>query len=52
MLPILQALYFIPAIRDMVLAHKPEPDAEFCLVCELHFLFRMLVTAHGAPCQV
>lgn len=49
---LLQALYFIPALRDMVLSHKPEPDSEFCLTCELHFLFRMLLTGQGTPCQV
>jgi PAB-dependent poly(A)-specific ribonuclease subunit 2 len=48
---LLQALYFIPSFREMVLAHKPEPDHEFCLVCEIHFLFRMLALAHGIPCQ-
>ena len=47
-----QALYFIPAFRELVLAHKPEPDIEFCLTCELHFLFRMLATGQGTPCQV
>lgn len=46
-----QTLYFTPAIRDLILAHKPEPDVEFCLTCELHFLFRMLATSVGTPCQ-
>ena len=48
---LLQALYFIPSFRETVLSHKPEPDHEFCLVCEIHFLFRMLSSAHGIPCQ-
>ncbi|KAG1670195.1 hypothetical protein FOA52_014971 [Chlamydomonas sp. UWO 241] len=48
---LLQMLYFTPPIRDLILAHKPEPDLEFCLTCELHFLFRMLATAVGTPCQ-
>eukprot|EP00198_Chlamydomonas_reinhardtii_P002059 XP_001691395.1 PAN2-like protein [Chlamydomonas reinhardtii] len=33
-----QALYFLPEFRGLVLAHVPEPDAEFCLTCELGFL--------------
>ena len=48
----LQVLYFTPPLREALLQHKPEPDAEFCLTCELSFLFRMMITAHGTPCQV
>ncbi|GIL89851.1 hypothetical protein Vretifemale_17592 [Volvox reticuliferus] len=48
---LLQALYFIPEFRSLVLSHVPEPDAEFCLSCELSFLFSMLQHAVGLPCQ-
>ncbi|GAX75051.1 hypothetical protein CEUSTIGMA_g2495.t1 [Chlamydomonas eustigma] len=48
---LLQALYFIPQFRSLMLAHKPEPDIEFCLTCEMHFLFCMLKTGQGTPCQ-
>lgn len=48
-----QVLYFIPPLRAALLAgHLPEPDLEFCMACEMALLFRMLVTSHGAPCQV
>lgn len=46
-----QALYFIPSFRAAVLSHTPEPDAEFCLACELLFLFRMMLTSEGTPCR-
>eukprot|EP00798_Chlamydomonas_sp_ICE-L_P004951 gene4951-34729_t len=48
---LLQVLYFTPVFRDAVLSHVPEPDSEFCLTCELSFLFRMLMASHGRPCQ-
>ena len=34
-----------------MLGHKPEPETEFCLTCEMSFLFRMLHDAKGAVCQ-
>ncbi|KAF8066299.1 Pan2 [Scenedesmus sp. PABB004] len=49
---LLQVLYFTPSFRAAVLAHVPEPGSEFCLACELLFLFKMLLTpAGGLPCQ-
>lgn len=45
-------LYFTPAFRAAVLRHVPEPGAEFCLACELLFLFRLMLSAGGTPCQV
>jgi hypothetical protein len=52
LLLLLQVLYFIPAFREAVLQHVPEPQLEFCLTCELLFLFKMLLSAVGGqPCQ-
>jgi hypothetical protein len=49
---LLQVLYFTPTFREAILQHKPEPSAEFCLSCELLFLFKMLLSAAGGlPCQ-
>ncbi|XP_023944660.2 PAN2-PAN3 deadenylation complex catalytic subunit PAN2 [Bicyclus anynana] len=45
----LQVLYHIPAVKATLLAHTCAK--EFCLSCELGFLFRMLDTSGGAPCQ-
>ena len=38
--------------REAMMKHVAEPDKEFCLSCELGFLFRMLFAAKGAACQV
>lgn len=48
-LSVMQALYFIPLIREGCLAHSC--DLEHCLACELNFLFRMLDDSHGLNCQ-
>ena len=37
--------------REAMLTHVAEPHKEFCLSCELGFLFRMLFAAKGAACQ-
>jgi hypothetical protein len=41
----------VPAFRRAVLQHKPEPESEFCLLCELLFLYRMLMHSNGTPCR-
>ena len=38
--------------REAMLRHAVEADKEFCLSCELGFLFRMLFAAKGQACQV
>ncbi len=48
---LLQVLYFTPQFREAILEHSPEPDMEFCLSCEMLFLFRMMLTARGTPCR-
>jgi hypothetical protein len=49
---LLQVLYFTPAFRAAILQHKPEIALEYCLTCELMFLFKMLMSAAGGlPCQ-
>ncbi|XP_077293018.1 PAN2-PAN3 deadenylation complex catalytic subunit PAN2 isoform X2 [Arctopsyche grandis] len=45
----LQVLYYNSAIKMTLLKHTC--NKEFCLSCELGFLFRMLDTSSGAPCQ-
>ncbi|XP_037294341.1 PAN2-PAN3 deadenylation complex catalytic subunit PAN2 isoform X2 [Manduca sexta] len=46
--PMLQVLYYTPPVKATLLAHTCAK--EFCLSCELGFLFRMLDTSCGAPC--
>ncbi|KAL4707760.1 hypothetical protein ACJJTC_001706 [Scirpophaga incertulas] len=45
----LQVLYYTPPVKATLLAHTCAK--EFCLSCELGFLFRMLDTSGGMPCQ-
>jgi PAB-dependent poly(A)-specific ribonuclease subunit 2 len=45
----LQVLYFTEQLRVIILNHFCARDS--CLACELSFLFHMLDTGHGIPCQ-
>lgn len=45
-------LYFIPAFRAAIFQYRPDPDVEFNLTCEMLFLFQMLASSTGIPCQV
>lgn len=49
--PLLQVLFFMPLMKEVVLAHAPDTEAEFSLTDELSFLFRMLGTPNAGVCQ-
>lgn len=49
---LVQLYYFIPSIRELAIAHSISScTKEDCLLCEMGFLFKMLLDANGQNCQ-
>ncbi|XP_050421716.1 PAN2-PAN3 deadenylation complex catalytic subunit PAN2 isoform X2 [Adelges cooleyi] len=47
--PMLQVLYFLDPLRKILMSHICQE--EFCLSCELSFLFYMMSMSKGMPCH-